>query len=134
MGSMTATSLLQTGVLKHLPDPPLPGFNSDKVNLSRAAFPLGIPDGTLGLLAFATNLPLAALGGADRTQERPWVVLLAGAKAVFDAAVAGWYFYQQPTREKAWCILCLTAQVASLGILALAVPEAKTALATLRRR
>src|ERR671937_2577515 len=34
LGSMATTSLLQTGVLKHLPGPPLPGFDSDKVNLS----------------------------------------------------------------------------------------------------
>ena len=134
MGAMTATSLLQTGLVKHLPDPPLPGFHSDKVNLSKDAFPLGIPDGTLGVLSYALNLPLAGLGGADRARERPWLALLAGAKAAADAAVAGWYFYQQPAREKAWCIFCLTAQVASLGILALSLPEATKALAELRRR
>ena len=128
MASMAATSLLQTGVIRHLPDPPLKGFNSDKVNLSKTAFPLGIPDGTLALVSFTLNLPLAGYGGADRARTASWVPLLAGAKALVDAAVAGWYFYQMPTREKAWCAYCLTAALASFAILALSLPEAKHAL------
>ena len=63
-----------------------------------------------------------------------WVALLAGGKALVDAGVASWYFYQMPVHEKAWCIYCLTGQFASLGILALALPEARRALTTLRQR
>lgn len=133
IASMGATSLLQTGVIRHLPDPPLPGFDSDKVNLSRAAFPFGIPDGTLALLTFALNLPLAAFGGADRARTVPWVPLVAGAKAVVDAVVAAWYFVQMPTREKAWCGYCITAALANFVVAALAVPEARKALASIRR-
>ena len=132
MGSMAATSLLQTGVLKHLPDPPLPGFNSDKVNLSDAAFPSGVPDGTIALTGFAANLPLAAFGGADRAARQPWVPLVAAAKATVDAAVSGWYFYQMPAREKAWCAYCITAALANFGILVLTLPEARKGLAALR--
>ncbi|MGE3273352.1 MAG: vitamin K epoxide reductase family protein [Chloroflexota bacterium] len=133
VASMAATSLLQTGVVRHLPDPPLPGFNSDKVNLSKTAYPFGIPDGTFGLLSFAANLPLAAFGGADRARARPWLVVLAAAKALVDGAVSGWYFYQMPTKEKAWCAYCIAAQLASLGVAALILPEARRALAQLRR-
>ncbi len=130
---MAATSLLQTGVVRHLPDPPLPGFDSDKVNLSKTAYPFGIPDGTVGLLSFAANLPLAAFGGPDRARVRPWVVMLAGVKALADAIVSGWYFYQMPTKEKAWCAYCIIAQIASLGVAALSLPEARRALTELRR-
>ncbi len=133
VASMAATSLLQTGVVRHLPDPPLPGFDSDKVNLSKTAYPFGIPDGTIGLLSFAANLPLAAVGGPDRARVRPWVVVLAAAKALADAAVSGWYFYQMPTKEKAWCGYCIAAQLANLGITALILPEARRALSELRR-
>jgi len=45
--AMTAVSLFQTGVVKHLPDPPLESFDSDKVNSSDTAYMLGVPDGTL---------------------------------------------------------------------------------------
>ena len=132
IASMAATTLLQTGLLKHLPDPPIPGFNSDKVNLSEDAFPLGVPDGTLALAGFAANLPLAAFGGADRARRQPWVPLIATAKAAADAAVAGWYFYQMPTKEQAWCAYCVTAALANFAILALSVPEARKALGALR--
>ena len=132
MASMAATSLLQIGVIRHLPDPPLKGFNSDKVNLSREAFPLGIPDGTLALTSFALNLPLAGYGGPDRARSAPWAPLLAGAKAALDAAVAGWYFYQMPAREKAWCGYCITAALASFAILMLTLPEARRAFVSSR--
>ncbi|MDP8922204.1 MAG: vitamin K epoxide reductase family protein [Chloroflexota bacterium] len=133
VASMAATSLLQTGVVRHLPDLPLPGFDSDKVNLSTTAYPFGISDGTVGLLSFAANLPLAAFGGPDRARVRPWVVMLAAPKALADGVVSGWYFYQMPTKEKAWCAYCIVAQLASLGILAATLPEARRALAELRR-
>ena len=47
MGAMTAVTLLQTGIVKHLPDPPLPDFDSDKVNSSDTAYALGVPDGAM---------------------------------------------------------------------------------------
>ncbi|MBI3968853.1 MAG: type I restriction endonuclease [Chloroflexi bacterium] len=134
LASMAATTLLQTGIVRHLPDPPLPGFNSDQVNLSDTAFPFGIPDGSLALLAFAANLPLTAFGGADRAYERPWLSLAIAAKAAADAAVSGWYFYQMPAREKAWCGYCITAAFASFVVLALSIPEAQRAVAALWSR
>ncbi len=79
MASMAAVSLLQTGVLKHLPDPPLSGFDSDKVNSSDVAYQLGAPDGTLGVVGFSANLPIAAFGGTDSPHAEPWVPLVAAA-------------------------------------------------------
>jgi uncharacterized membrane protein len=130
--SMTAVSLLQTGMLKHLPDPPLDGFNSDKVNSSTTAYRLGVPDGTLSLASLATNIPIAALGGANRARTHPWMPLLAAGKAAVDAAAAAWYFYQMPAKEKAWCSYCVGGALATFGILALALPEARKALAAMR--
>lgn len=49
MTSMGLVSLLQTGVVRHLPDPPLDSFDSDKVNSSDTAYALGAPDGTLSV-------------------------------------------------------------------------------------
>jgi uncharacterized membrane protein len=127
LASMTATSLLQTGLLEHLPDPPLPGFDSDQVNLSKDAFPFGVPDGTIALAGFALNIPLAALGGPDRAERMPWLPLIATAKTVVDTAISGWYFFQMPRREKAWCIYCIVATLVNVGLLALALPEARRA-------
>jgi uncharacterized membrane protein len=132
IGSMAAVTLLQTGIVKHLPGPPIDGFDSDKVNLSDEAFQFGVPDGTLGLASFAGNLPLAALGDADRARAQPVVPLAAAAKAALDAIVAGYYFYQMPAKERAWCGYCIVGGIASFAVFALTIPEARKAMAALR--
>jgi uncharacterized membrane protein len=133
MGSMTAVTLLQSGIVKHLPDPPLPGFHSDRVNSSDAAYWFGVPDGALAMASLALNLPLAAYGGERRARKRPWIPILAAAKALVDAAVAGWYFYQMPAREKAWCGYCIAGAAANFIVLALVAPEARSAINNLKR-
>jgi len=132
MAALGTVSLFQTGVIEHLPDPPIPGFDSDKVNSSDTAYALGVPDGTLSVASLAANLPLAAFGGADRAQKQPLVPLLAAGKAMTEAVVSAWYFAQMPLKEKAWCGYCILGALANVGIAALSLPEAKTALASLR--
>ncbi len=132
MAAMGAASLLQTGIVKHLPDPPLKGFDSDKVNSSDTAYALGVPDGTVSFASLAANVPLAAFGGAKRAQEQPLVPLLAAGKATVEALVAGWYFYQMPTKEKRWCAYCIVGALCNFGIAALTLTEAKESLAALR--
>jgi len=127
IGAMTAVSLFQTGIVKHLPDPPIDGFDSDKVNSSDTAYALGVPDGTLSLASLAANIPIAAFGGENRAEQQPLVPLAFAAKATVEAAVAGWYFYQMPTKEKAWCGYCIVGALANVGIAALSFVEAKQA-------
>ena len=132
MAAMTAVTLLQTGIVKHLPDPPVDGFDSDKVNSSDTAYALGVPDGALSLASLAANIPLASFGGENRAETMPLVPIAAAAKASVEAAVAGWYFYQMPTKEKAWCGYCIVGALANFGIAALSLTEAKRALKALR--
>jgi uncharacterized membrane protein len=134
MGAMAAVSLFQTGVIKHLPDPPLDSFDSDRVNSSDTAYALGVPDGTLSLASLAANIPLAAYGGENRAETEPLVPLAFAAKATIEAAVAGWYFYQMPTKEKKWCGYCIAGAAANWGIAALSLIEAKKALKNLKQR
>lgn len=131
MGAMAAVTLFQIGVIKHLPDPPIEDFDSDKVNSSDTAYALGVPDGAMSLASLAANIPLAAFGGANRAEETPLVPLAAAAKATIEAAVAGWYFYQMPTKEKAWCGYCIIGAMTNWGIAALTLMEAKKAWRTL---
>jgi len=127
IGAMTAVSLFQTGVIKHLPDPPIDGFDSDKVNSSDTAYALGVPDGTLSLASLAANIPFAAFGGEHRAEEQPLIPIAFAAKASIEAVVAGWYFYQMPTKEKAWCGYCIVGALANWGIAAFSFVEAKQA-------
>lgn len=134
MASMAVVSLLQTGVVKHLPDPPLESFDSDRVNSSDLAYQLGTPDGTLSLAGLAMNVPLAGFGGADRAQVKPYVPIAAMVKSGLEAVAAGWYFYQMPSKEKKWCAYCIAGAIANVGIFALTVPEALKAIAAIRNR
>ena len=133
MGAMTAVSLFQTGIIKHLPDPPLNGFDSDKVNSSDTAYAPGVPDGTISLASLAANIPTAAFGGENRAERQPLIPLAIAAKTTVEAAVAGWYFYQMPTKEKAWCGYCITGALANFGIAALSLVEAKRAWKNLKK-
>jgi uncharacterized membrane protein len=132
MASMAAVSLFQIGIIRHLPEPSLPGFDADKVNSSKTAYALGIPDGPLALLDFALNVPLAVLGGAMRARRWPWIPLLAAGKAGIAAAISAWYFYQMPARERAWCLYCIVGALASAGVFVLTLPEAREALSAAR--
>lgn len=132
MAAMGAVSLLQTGVVRHLPDPPLRGFDSDRVNSSPTAYAMGVPDGTVSFASLAVNLPLAACGGADRAVTAPLIPLALAGKAVVEAAVSAWYFYQMPAKEKAWCGYCIAGAFANFAVAALAWPEAREAWRQLR--
>jgi hypothetical protein len=134
IASMSAVTLLQTGIVKHLPDPPFDSFDSDHVNSSNIAYQLGAPDGALSLAALALNIPVAAFGGADRPRKSPYVPIAACIKSGVEAAAAGWYFYQMPAKEKKWCAYCIAGALANFGIFALTVPEALRAVSALRAK
>jgi len=134
MANMALVTLLQTGLLKHLPDPPSDHFDSDKVNSSETAYQLGTPDGTLSLAGLAMNLPLAGFGGDSRAERTPYVPLAASVKSGLEAVAAAWYFYQMPSKEKKWCAYCIGGAIANFGIFALTVPEALKAIKYLRAR
>jgi uncharacterized membrane protein len=132
MASSAVVSLFQAGLIPHLPDPPIDGFHSDKVNSSNTAYHFGVPDGTLSLAGHATTIALAAYGGRDRARTAPWTPLVAAGVMAAEAAVAGKYLlYQMPVVEKKACGYCIVDALAHLGAFALALPEARTALSTL---
>lgn len=132
--SMAVVSLFQLGIIEHLPDPPLPGFDSDKVTSSDIAFGLTLPDAPLSLTSFASNLALAGWGGAERARDTPGIPVAVAAKAAVEAAVSGWLFVQMRRRERAWCAYCLVALTANMVVFALSLPEGWRALRNARAR
>jgi len=134
LGTAAAATLLQTGIVRHLPDPPIGNFNADKVITSDEAYIFGIPDATIALAGLALNVPIAAYGSRNRASEQPYVPILAATKAALEAAAAAWYFYQMPTKEKAWCAYCIAGAAVYFSIFALMVPEAADAIVSKRRR
>lgn len=126
IGAMAIVGLLQMGIVKHLPDPPVkkPHFDSDKVNSTKEAYSYGMPDGPLTMAAHATAIAIAAAGPPDRYNNRPWLPLLATAVALPQAAIAAKYlFYQMPKVDKAWCPYCVTDALMHFATVALTIPE-----------
>lgn len=69
MACMGIIALFQGGLIKHLPDPPIMGFDSDKVNASDTAYGWGMPDSPISLTSHAVNIALATL--AEPIVQRP---------------------------------------------------------------
>ena len=83
IGVMGLISLYQVGVVRHLPNPPLPGLDSDRVDASPEAYKrLATPDAVLGLGSFAMTMGLAEMGGKDRARRQPWIPLALGGKVI----------------------------------------------------
>jgi uncharacterized membrane protein len=134
IGAMAVRTLYQMGFVRHLADPPIEGFDSDKVNASDTAYGWGMPDSPLSILSHAVSIVLATLGGADRAQRAPWVPLAATAAAAPAAATAaGYVFYDMPVREKGWCPYCITDALMHIAVLGFTLWESKQALGRLVR-
>jgi uncharacterized membrane protein len=117
-------SLYQVGVLKHLPDLPLPFLNSSKVDASTYAYKrYETPDGLLMLITYGVTAALAAAGGERRAQSRPWLPILMGAKISYDVALGAVLAREEWTENKALCMYCMIATLASAASLPLAAPE-----------
>ncbi|MFN3944316.1 MAG: vitamin K epoxide reductase family protein [Allosphingosinicella sp.] len=131
MAAMGVVTLLQTGILKHLPDPKTktPHFDTDKVNTSEEAFSYGMPDAPLTLIAHSAAIALAAAGPADRGERRPWLPVLASLLSLPQAAIAAKYlFHQMPKVDRAWCPWCVVDALTHFAAFALTLPEARKAL------
>ncbi len=132
-GAMAPIALYQMGVIRHLPEPPLPRLNADKVDAAAEAYAmLRTPDAALGLASYAATAWLASLGGEDRAQTRPWVPVALATKVALDAAFGTKLTIDQWTNHRAFCTWCLLAAVASVATVPFAIPEARAAFKRFR--
>lgn len=92
-----------------------------------------VPDALAGVLAYASELLLLALGGRDRWRSLPWVCLALGAILVTGAVVSIGLIVVQPTVAGAWCFLCLVSAALSLALFFLGMDEARAAWQHVRR-
>ena len=99
-------------MLEHLPDPPGSAFDSDGITESKAAHPLGVPDGLLGLANYGTTLALMLAARRNRTARR----LLAW-KLVLDGGVAGFNVVRQVVQFGKVCSWCTGTAIATGAML-----------------
>ena len=125
-------SLYQTGIIKRLPDPPIPFIDSNKVNASDYAYKrMDTPDALLMLLTYSVTAILAGAGGKNRAQTNPVLPIAMGIKTLADRALNLKLAREEWQGNKALCFYCQTATVVSAVSAALAVPEAVKAARTL---
>jgi uncharacterized membrane protein len=135
IGCMGLIALYQTGIIRKLPDLPLPLMDADKVDASEEAYAkLSMPDAFLGLGSYAATMGLAAMGGKNRAEEQPWIPLALAAKATADAAQAAKLTYDQWAKHKAFCIWCLIAAGATFATIPFVIGEAASAARQLAKK
>ncbi|HEX8506938.1 MAG TPA: vitamin K epoxide reductase family protein [Hymenobacter sp.] len=129
-------SLYQTGIIKHLPDPPPHRlFDADKVDASTYAYKrLATPDALLMVVSYGLTAALAGAGGQQRAMNAPLLPVAMGAKTLFDTATAVQLGREEWQENKALCAYCQLATVASVASVVLATPEVLKALKKLFRR
>ena len=117
LASLIPVALYQLNVIPRLPDPPLNVFDSQRITMSRAAHPMGIPDGLLGLASFGTTLALALLARRNKTARK-----LLGMKLGMDMSMAAFNAVRQVVEFRKLCSWC-TATAVSAGVMAYAGRE-----------
>lgn len=140
LGSLASTALgvvalYQFGVLRRVPELPLPFLDADAVDASGEAYQaLRTPDAALGLVSASVTLVLAGMGDRTRAHTAPWLPLALAAKTAADTAGAGFLLAEQITKHRAVCSWCTVAALAQIATLPLAVPEARAAWRAWRGR
>ncbi len=118
-------SAYQTGLIRHLPDPPLRIFDADKVDASAYAYKrLGTPDGVMMLTNYGITMWLAAAGGQTRSERHPLLSVAMGLKVLGDAGTALQLAREEWQENRRLCAYCQAATLVSLASLVLALPEA----------
>src|ERR671924_309077 len=68
--SMGLIALYQSGVIRHIPEPPLPGLPADKVAAWAEAFErFQVGDAFLGFVSYGVTMTLAATGPPPRAAQ-----------------------------------------------------------------
>ena len=129
VGSMSMITLYQTGIIRHLPEPPLPPLNADKVDASAEAYTkLETPDAILAIGNYAITTGLAAMGGMYRAERQPWIPLALATKIGFDSYQAVRLYVDQTTKQHALCGYCILAATTSIASIPLVIPETIAAI------
>ncbi len=92
-----------------------------------------VPDALAGVLAYATEIALLALGGRDRWRSLPWACLALGGVLTTGAVVSIALIVIQPTVAGAWCTLCLVSAGVSFALFGLGIGEARAAWQHIQR-
>ncbi len=135
MGSLGVVTAYQMGLLRRVPEPPVPFLDTDRVDASGEAYQfLKTPDAGVGLASAALTLVLAGMGSDRRADQQPLVPLALAIKSVLDAAYGLFLTLEQGSKHRRFCSWCLLAAMTNVATVPQVVPEAAAAWRTLRHR
>lgn len=109
-------SLYQLGIIRHLPDFPGKVFDSDKINASKEAQIVGLPDGTVSLLMYAANLVLTGAAIKKKKRKNIFDYFLA-ANSLGQAAGGAFYLFNMVKVQKKICPYCVTGALLNFATL-----------------
>lgn len=126
---MGVIALYQIGATKHVPEPPLPMLDADKVDASPEAYArLSVGDAFIGFVSYGVTMLLAGAGGPRRHLTSPWLPRALALKAGFDAAQAAKLTIDQWTKHRAFCSWCLVAAGATFAVVPAVIPELRASI------
>lgn len=133
VGKMVA--LYQFGMIRRLPDLPLPKVDSNKVDAAPYAYRrFSTPDAFMMIVNYALTACLTAAGGRDRAKQAPILSIVTGLKTLSDAATTAELGREEWKENKALCAYCQVATLCSFASVALALPEMWKAVRNLLRK
>lgn len=109
IATLIPISLYQTKIIGSLPDPPGSLFASETITTSKAAHPLGVPDGLLGLASYGTTLALILLSRRHAPAKN-----LLGIKLTLDAGAAAFNSGRQVISFGKLCSWCTGTAFATM--------------------
>ncbi|MBW4442186.1 MAG: vitamin K epoxide reductase family protein [Plectolyngbya sp. WJT66-NPBG17] len=123
-----AVSLYQVGVIEELPDLPIPGIDSNKVDAADYAYSvLDTPDGFFMLVNYSITALLAGAGTANRATQVPLLPIALAGKTLVDSIFALRLARIEWRDNEAFCAYCQVATLCSIASFLLAIPEASHA-------
>lgn len=129
IGSLGLVAAYQNGLIRHLPEPRLPGLDADRVDASGEAYQyFKTPDAALGIASSAATLILVGMGGADRHSKTRWIPIALALKGALDAVASVFLTVEQASKHRKFCSWCLLAALANVAAAPQMWPEARAAL------
>lgn len=108
IGMLIPIALYQCHVINHLPDPPGPYFDSDRITASKSAHPCGIPDSLLGIGSFGITTALIFAARRSDTGRN-----LLRTKLLMDGSLAAINVTRQVVSFRKLCSWCTGTALAT---------------------
>jgi uncharacterized membrane protein len=120
-------SLLQSGVIKRLPDIPYPEvFDTNGINTSKTSYAMGAPDAIISTVMLALKMALATAGGSEKASRKPIFDILLGGVTLGHSFGAAQMTYNMLFKKKKVCIYCLTGAALIFSTAAVIAPTVLT--------